>query len=1228
MKIWKERRISGTSGVTQGEVVMQVLKNMWKLVLVLALVVVATGTAWCQSTGSIVGSVTDGQNGAVPDAAISVVNTSTGVAQEGKSNASGDYQFLNLQTGFYKVTVSTPGFKQLVRSNIEVTVNNATRIDAPLEIGAVSETVEVTTETPLLSPQSSSLNYEVGSKQIDALPLNGRNPINLVSLVPGVVPQGNTSGNASTLNVNGWGNYQIGGGAANQSATFIDGAPINISYANSTALVPTQDVIQEFQVQTNNVTPQFGRFAGGVINMATKAGTNEYHGTAYEYYRDAVFNANTFFNKHNPANVIARPAYTQHQFGATVGGPIIKDKTFFFLSAEEFSLNNAASTTTTVPTLANLNGDFGAVCTSAGGTFNAQGVCSNAAKQIYDPTKKDANGNRVPYANNVIPTAEINPTAKILGPLLFPAPTNNLLTNNFIAALNKVTVYNQYTVRVDHNLNSKNQLFARFTNWHKNASGTSNLNNQIGNRATFATTQAVLGDSFTLTQNLVGQARASFFRFHDNSIPFLCCNFQLSTLGGNWGSYQSQVKLAQLPQPAIAGFNNFSTGATILDTDNAYAASANLTWTKGRHSIEFGGESRRIEWAYEQSNSPGGTFAFDSSYTASSPICNTATPPVCTSPGGYSYANFLLGFPTTGSAQEPNSSLGTMYYSGAYINDSFRVNSKLTINAGLRWEQPGAFHERNNSLTTLDLSLPQPTLPTVNGKTVTGGLALVDSPQRASRDWQNLHWLLFSPRVGVAYSLDPKTVFHGGFGISYLPVTVAFSMGPYNNPPNSAITTMVTSLDGGANPNLATTLSNPFPNGLLTAPGHNAAALALLGQGIQSPLPTQRYGYSQQWNLGMQRQFGQGLVLDVGYVGTHGVDLPLYSINLDQVPDQYLPLGSQVIQPDANNPTVTNGLTHLVPNPFYGIIPASAGLLGARTVAAGSLLKPYPQFQYVTQDGATVADSSYQALQVRMEERFKSAGVLLVSYTHAHLEGTADVLTGYLETSRFGVGGASGVQDNNCIQCEYSKSSFDVPNRAVVSYTLGLPFGRGKRFLGNDNGFVDRLVGGWTLNGIATFQDGFPIAFQDATANPLEANFAAGNAGPGLPAGVTRPNYVPTATGCNGNKSIAGSPINKLSKYFNTSCFAAPGPYQFGNEPRVDNTLRAQGIDNFDLSVAKKVAITERFNFEFRAESFNLFNRVQFAAPTAQADVPSTFGVVSAQVNQPRLLQLSGRVNF
>ncbi len=1151
-----------------------------RALLVLVVVLAASGNVWAQASGSIVGTVTDSLGAVVPDATVTVVNIGTGESKAGKSGGTGDYQFLQLLPGMYKVTVEGAGFKQMVRSNIEVTVNNATRIDAAMQLGGVSETVEVTTESPLLSTQTSSLNYEVGSKQIENLPLNGRNVLNLVSLVPGVVPQGNTSGNASTLNVNGWGNYQIGGGAANQSQTFIDGAPINISYTNSTSLVPTQDVIQEFQVATNNVSPEFGRYAGGVINMATKSGTNNFHGTAYEYYRNAALNANLFFNNRNG---LTRPVFTQHQFGAAVGGPIIRNHTFFFTSWEQFSLRQAIPNTTTVPTAQMINGDF-----------------SQITQQLYDPINKDALGNRIKFVGNQIPTARLNSTAGTLAKLLFPSPTNpTAIVNNFVANIPRTTVYNQYTARFDHQLSQKNQLFARFTNWHKNKSGSSNLLNKIGNNATFATDQAVLGDSFVLTPNLVGQGRVSFLRFHNQSIPFLCCDFNEGSLGGNWASYQSQIRYPQLPQPNITGFNNFSTGATIIDTDNAYTASSNLTWTVGRHSIQFGGESRRIEWGYVQTNSPGATFTFDSGYTASATGGS----------GGYSFASFMLGYPSAGSAQEPKPSLGTMYYSGVFAADSFRFTKKLTINAGVRWEQPGSFHERNGSLTTLDLNLAQPALSAAAGRTIVGGLDLDDSTRRASRNWQDLHWTLFSPRVGFAYSPNDKWVVRGGFGISYLPNTVAFSLGPYNNPPNSATTTMTASLDGGLNPNLATTLSNPFPSGLLQAPGHNQAAIdALIGQGIQSPLAKSSYPYSSQWNFGIQRQFGQGLVIDMGYVGSHGTNLPLYSVNHNQLPNQYNSMGSALLTK--------------VANPFYGVIPASAGLLGQATIAQGYLLKPFPQFLYATEDAPTIADSSYEAFQMRVQQRFKSAGVLLISYTHAHLEGTADTLTGYLEGSRFGVGGASGVQDNNNLGLEYSKSSFDIPDRAVISYTLGIPFGRGHRMLGNVNGFVDRVVGGWTLNGIMTAQSGLPVAFQYSSANQLETNFAAGNAGPGLPAGVSRPNRV---FGC--NPTLQGSPKGKLTHYFNDACFSKIGQFEYGSEPRVDPSLRAMGVQNFDLSGGKKIMLEKGIGFEFRAEAYNIFNRAQFAPPNAQIDT-AQYNTVTSQVNQPRLIQLSARVNF
>jgi len=505
--------------------------------------------------------------------------------------------------------------------------------------------------------------------------------------------------------------------------------------------------------------------------------------------------------------------------------------------------------------------------------------------------------------------------------------------------------------------------------------------------------------------------------------------------------------------------------------------------------------------------------------------------------------------------------------------------------------------------------LPQPVLSQAIGRTITGGLALTNTPDNPRSTWQALHWDLFSPRVGIAYSATDKLVIRSGYGIAYLPNTVAFSLGPYNSPVNIATTTMTTSLNGGLTPDLATTLSNPFPTGIATPPGRNQSYLnSLIGQGIGSPLQNQPYPYTQQWNFDVQYQIANGFMADLGYAGSKGTHLPLYSINLDQIPDSALSLGSQLLTQ--------------VPNPFYGIIPASAGVLGQPTVAYGYLLKPYPQYLYVSAFAPSLGDSSYNSMQARIQKRFGGSSVLMLAYTYSHFVGTADTLSPWLEANRFDVGGGQGVQDNNNISGEKSLSSFDVPNRLVINYVLELPFGKGKRWLGGLNGFMDKLASGWAVNGITTVQTGFPLAFIDATPNTLTTDFAVGNAGPGTGAGVTRPNFV---AGCNPN--ISGSPESRISKWFNTACYTLPGPFEFGNEPRVDPYLRAQGIVNFDFAVSKNTHVTERVAVEFRSEFFNLFNHVQFAPPNTQLG-SAQFGQVTAQYNQPRLVQFGLRLSF
>ncbi|HXA53126.1 MAG TPA: TonB-dependent receptor [Candidatus Acidoferrum sp.] len=1142
--------------------------------------------------GSIVGTVTDASGAIIPGANITLANLGTNEQKTTQSGNDGNFVFVNLLPGAYNVTVEKTGFKRLVRQQIAVEVQSSIRIDAALQVGETSQTMEVTAETPLLQTQEATLGQVVEGRQVVDMPLNGRNVLNLIALVPGVVPQGATSGNPATANVNGWGNYQIGGGAANQSAAYIDGAPINVSYVNGTALVPTQEAVQEFRVATNDVSPEFGRFAGGIVNMSTRSGTNAFHGSAYEFLRNTSLNANNFFNNRVGT---ARPAFKQNQFGVTAGGPAIRDKTFFFISYEGFIARQGTTNLTTTPTAAMRAGDFSAAKIPA----------------LFDPlTTTLVNGvyTRTPFAGNQIPANRLNPAAINLANTLWPLPNQPGVVNNYQVTYARPFNYNQYNARIDHRLNAKQQLFARTTWWHKNYTPNSALQNSTGTGNVYATHQFVAGDTYTINPTTVADFRASFLRFSNTTIPITCCNYNLSAISPQWGAYQNSVAFAELPEPNVVGMYNFNTIPVILNTDNSYSVSGSITKTRGAHTLHFGGEARRIEWYYAQSNSPTGTFNFDSGFTSQLPLASGST---LGSPGntGYGFASWMLGFPSSGSAQAPALSGGVQYYYGLYLNDSWRVSRKLTVTAGLRWEQPGSFGEKHGNLTTLDLSQPQPDLSKALGRTVTGGLALVNSDRYGDNTWQSLHWKLFSPRVGVAYSVSDKIVIRSGYGISYLPNVVAFSLGPYNSPVNNSITNMTATLDGGLTPNLATTLSNPFPNGITPPPGRSQAYLnSLIGQGIGSPMPNQRYPYAQQWNLDAQYQAAGGLLIDVGYAGAKGTHLPLYSVNLDQIPDQYLSMGSALLTQ--------------VPNPFFGIIPQSAGVLGQPTVAQGYLLKPYPQYLYVSAFSPTLGDSTYKALQVKVQKRMGSNGTLLVSYTRSRFEGSADVLSPWLEANRFGVGGAQGVQDNYNIAAEKSLSSFDLPNRFVLSYVLDLPFGKGKKFLGGVQGPVSKVVSGWAINGITTFQNGFPLAFIDASNNTLVNNFAVGNAGPGTGAGITRPNF---ATGC--DPTISGPAQARLGAWFKTSCYSVPGPFEFGNEPRVSPMLRAQGVNNFDFSVSKRTDITERMGLEFRAEFFNLFNRVQFAPPNTQPGA-AQFGQVTAQYNQPRLVQFALRLRF
>jgi hypothetical protein len=1172
-------------------------KTFW-----LGLPLLASSLAFGQNFyGSILGVVSDPSSAPIGGAAVSVTNNGTGARQAIQSSGNGEFRFVNLVPGNYKLDVEKAGFKHYTRDRIAVEVESAVRVDASMSVGDVTQSIEVSATTPLLQTENASLSQVVNSAEVQALPLNGRNVLNLAELVPGVVPQGLADGNPTGKNVFAAGNYQIGGGTANQSASFFDGAPMNITYGNIMAINPTQDAVEEFRVQTNNNTAEYGRYTGGVINLTSKSGTNSLHGSAYEFLRNRALNAASFFAN---ASRSGKAAFVQNQFGANAGGPIWKNKLFFFTSYEGYRARQGVLFTETVPTPAELTGNFA-------GYLNGSG----AQIPIYNPfstTCPNASNlstcTRTPFPGNVIPATMLNPvSSKIIGFPEYGQPNTGgqLYTNNFNFARNVATGGNndQVNGRFDYQVSDKQRILARFTrldssNQPVNVYGNGFLNGDPYSPEAYVTTQAVLADTYIFSPTKVLDVRAAFTRWYYTRIPGTLGTNESTAVG--FPSYFAQIPTLNgqspsttMPTIVVASptINQISTGL-LLGRDDTYALSPTFTWIKGKHTIKFGAELHKNELNYFQNNSPGGTFSFDNAFTSVNSLSPGAT--------GSGLASFELGVPTGASyaslVQTSFFTYATLHYQGYFVTDTFQATNKLTLTMGLRYEIPGVYTERFNRQATFNPGEANPALQgvTVNGAPVMGAFDLVGTSNHPETGLNPEHYGLLAPRLGVAYRLSDKTVIRTGGGVFFIPATVQFTQGPYSNPVDYYNNVEITSLNGGVTPQ--NTFSNPFPTGMIAPAGRNSNfQSALLGGSLggHGDLQYENAGYTMQWNFTVQHQFPMDIALEVGYAGLRGKHLPL-GYQFDQLNPQYFSQGS--------------ALNNLVANPFYGVVPT--GALAQTTVKAGQLLLPYPQYLSLSDPANYDGDSTYHSLQAKVEKRFKNGGTLLGAYTFSKVLADVESLTTWLDTT---LGGDAGYQNYYNLKGEKSISSFDSRQRLVVSYVYDLPLGKGQRYLSSARGIADRVVAGWGVNGVVTFQDGFPLGF---TATPN--NLSAFNVG-------LRPNVV---AGC--NKTTSGSAQSRLTDWFNPACFAVPTAYTLGNEARTDPNLRGPGIANYDFAIFKRTSITERFNLEFRAEAFNLFNRVQFAPPNTVATTAAnnTFGVISSQLNQPRLMQLAMRFRF
>jgi hypothetical protein len=1123
------------------------------------------------------------------------------------TNSDGLYQFVNVTPGQYSVSVEKTGFKRIVRSPVRVETESTAKIDLSLQVGELTQTVEVTAQTPLLQPESSSLGQVVDTRKTDELPLNGRNPLNLTALVPSVVPQGGSMSNPNGQNPFAWGNYQIGGGMANQSMVWLDGSPVNGSYINITALIPTQDSLQEFKVATNNLTPEYGRFAGGVVNFTTKSGSNELHGEAWEFLRNRDLDANTFFNN---TNGTPRGAFTQNQFGFNLGGPVIipklfngKNKTFFFVDYEGFRLREGVSYTETVPTAQERTGDLSGLAAQQGvSIYDPLTTCGTGAPGTPACSGTSA-GNRVQFPGNMIPTNRINPTSLILLNLypLPNAPGNAQGVGNWIGNSSQGGSNNETVVHIDQNVSDKQHITARYSYWgNLNLSEEPFSNGVCQDRCTetFNTNNFVLGDTYSISPTTILEVRLSYQRFVYNRTP-TTLGYDLTKLG--WpASLNTQAVFRDLPVPVINGFDTFGTfgsqgtGSVIIDHNDNDRAAGTLTRIAGNHTLKFGAEFLRLTHNYAQTNTPTGIFNFNPDLTAANAF-NTAG-------SGLGLATFLLGYPSGGSATSPNLVAASQLYPAIFANDDWHLNQKLTLNLGIRWEHSGPWTERFNNISFFNPTQPNSVLA-AGGITVPGNVDLVNSQYDSYRSGIRPDWKQFAPRIGAAYQLAKNTVFHAGYGMFWLPNDVAWDTSPNNDRINTYSTPVLESVYTGVpacypasctagSPGSAYTIANPFPGGIVAPPGRSPSyASTLIGTGISENLLGNPYGYAQQWNADIQQQFGNGFLIDIAYGGSKGTHLPIDSPNLDQLPSQYLSLG--------------NALLQSVPNPYYGLINTVGSPLSQPTVTREQLLLPYPQYTGVSYAGEGVGNSTYESLQVKAEKRFAGGNSILVAYTHAKLISDTDTITSWLEG-----GGTGGIQNWNNLNNEKSLASFDVPDRLVVSYVLDVPVGKGRRYMSKSNRFTDAAVGGWGIEGVTTIQEGFPLHIGVNSSNLNAYN-----------SGGQRPNVVPGCTSASFQSTI--------NEYFNTACFTQPAPFTFGDESRNDPVLRAPGQANWDFSAFKSFALSPegKARLQFRAEFFNIFNRVQFGYP-GQSLGASNFGQITGIANSPRLVQFALKLAF
>ena len=919
--------------------------------------------------------------------------------------------------------------------------------------------------------------------------------------------------------------------------------------------------------------------------MSIKSGTNELHGSVYEFLRNKRLNANNFF-QNRAGN--ARPNLIQNQFGASIGGPIRKDKTFFFGNWEEYRNRNGAPTITTVPTGLERTGNFSQ-------TRNAAGNVVAVADPLTNRQLADGSFTRDVFGGNIVPASRISRVASNVAPIWPVAnalgnPVTNV--NNYSTVGGSGTNEHQFVTKLDQNLNSRWKLFGTFSRISANVFNIDPLGYKVNmtRQVNYTRTHATAAATAVFSPGLIGEFHTGFARFHQPSIPY-SLGFDITSLGFPQ-ALANDTQIKSFPAFNVSGMvavgSSASAGMTLVDL-NSWGQRASMTWVKSAHTIKFGTDYRVQQLNQFQQNSFEPAFQFNSQMSAINPQRLDTN-------SGLPLASFMMGYMASASAAKSERLGNQRRYLSLYFQDDWKVTRRLTLNLGMDYSLEFPITERYNRKMWFDPAVPLPISQAV-GQPLVGGFRFADSKQRSPYD---LYKKQFGPRVGFAFQLTPKTVLRSGYGLFWIPAAITEVTGD-NRAPAWAINTLaVASLDGGITP--FNTLDNPYPQGIQKPPGSAAGLNTLVGQNAAANQRNFRSGYMQQWNFDIQRELSRSTVLEVLYAGSSGTGLPAqWASQMNQLADSNLALGS--------------ALQQQVPNPFFGSV--QSGPLAQRTVPRGQLLRPFPQFQTLYVEGQPIGHSAYHSLQASFNRRFGSS-LVAVAYTLSKSIGNTESRSDWLEGGAQGT--SMGFLNNNNRRLDRALAVGDVPHRLVTSYSLDLPFGKSSRFL-KSLGKADMLVSGWQFSGVYTAQSGGPIAV--GTRTNLSGAFNDVTDVYGSYSSNSRPNN-------NGQSAHLSTPANqRLNRWFDTSAFSQPAPYTFGTAPRTLPDARWHGTNNLDFGFFKnnRFGRDGRFNLQFRSEFFNVFNHVRFGvAGMFLGD--STFGVVSSQGNNPRQVQMALKLLF